>query len=168
MSWRTKALLWWLATAAWATQIFLSSTGALSSGHTRSWLRRLLGALDLSLPAESLLQLNLLLRKSAHLLQYGTLAVLLFCALAAHGRWRRPDRQSPPAHTALLTLLLAAAYAATDELHQWFAAERGASAVDWIIDVLGATGAITWLLLRSSAFRPAGARETESSTASIP
>ena len=62
------------------------------------------------------------LRKCAHMTEYAVLAVLLRRALG---------RDAP-------TLLLASAYAVTDEFHQTFVAGRHGSPVDWAIDTVGA------------------------------
>ncbi len=62
------------------------------------------------------------LRKCAHMTEYAVLAVLLRRALG---------RDAP-------TLLLASAYAVTDEFHQTFVAGRHGTPVDWAIDTVGA------------------------------
>jgi VanZ family protein len=64
---------------------------------------------------------DLVLRKLAHATEFGLLAVLLYRALL-----RAP-----------LALLVASAYAATDELHQAFVRGRQASPRDWAIDTAG-------------------------------
>jgi VanZ family protein len=62
------------------------------------------------------------LRKLAHTAEYAVLGVLLFRAL----------RNAPAA------VLLASAYAVTDEVHQAFVAGRHGSPLDWVIDSAGA------------------------------
>jgi VanZ family protein len=62
------------------------------------------------------------LRKCAHMTEYAVLAVLLRRALGRNGT----------------ALLLASAYAVTDELHQTFVAGRHGSPIDWVIDTVGA------------------------------
>jgi VanZ family protein len=80
---------------------------------------------------------DLLLRKLAHLTEYAILGALLLRAT------RRP----------WLALALAAAYAASDEVHQHFVEGRHASPLDVCIDAVGALGGV----LAWRAF--AGARE---------
>jgi VanZ family protein len=63
------------------------------------------------------------LRKIAHTAEYALLGALLYRAV----------RNGPAA------LLLASAYAVTDELHQTFVSGRHGSPVDWLIDTAGAT-----------------------------
>jgi VanZ family protein len=74
-----------------------------------------------------------LLRKAAHLAEYAVLGGLLYRALG-----REP-----------FALAVGIAYAATDELHQYFVRGRHASPVDVAIDALGvAVGMLLWLRLR--------------------
>ena len=102
----------WLPVVAWAAVIFaLSSIPSLSSG---------LGGWDL------------VLRKLAHLTEYGILGALL---LRATGR---------PA----VALALAALYAASDEVHQHFVEGRHAAPLDVAIDTVGAlAGILAWRAL---------------------
>jgi VanZ family protein len=74
-----------------------------------------------------------ILRKGAHLTEYAVLGGLLYRALG-----REP-----------LALAVGIAYAATDELHQYFVRGRHASPVDVAIDAVGvAAGMLLWLRLR--------------------
>ena len=74
-----------------------------------------------------------ILRKGAHLTEYAVLGVLLYRALG-----REP-----------LALAVGIAYAATDELHQYFVPGRHASPVDVAIDAVGvAAGMLVWLRVR--------------------
>ena len=74
-----------------------------------------------------------ILRKAAHLAEYAVLGGLLYRALG-----REP-----------FALAVGIAYAATDELHQYFVRGRHASPVDVAIDAVGvAVGMLLWLRLR--------------------
>jgi VanZ family protein len=74
-----------------------------------------------------------ILRKGAHLTEYAVLGGLLYRALG-----REP-----------LALAVGIAYAATDELHQYFVRGRHASPVDVAIDAVGvAAGMLILLRLR--------------------
>jgi len=76
---------------------------------------------------------DLVLRKLAHATEFGLLAVLLYRALL----------QAPVA------LLVASAYAVTDELHQSFVRGREAAPRDWAIDTAGAAiGIVLYRLWR--------------------
>jgi VanZ family protein len=72
------------------------------------------------------------LRKLAHMLEYGLLWFLWLRALS----YRTPA----PAVAAAV----AAAYAATDEIHQLLVEGRHGSPVDWVIDCAGI--ALAWLV----------------------
>jgi VanZ family protein len=96
----------WLPVVLWAALIFtVSSIPSLGTG---------LGTWDL------------VLRKLAHMAEYGVLGALLQRALA-----REP-----------LAILLGSAYAVTDELHQTFVAGRHGSPVDWLIDTAGVAAGV--------------------------
>ena len=74
-----------------------------------------------------------ILRKGAHLTEYAVLGGLLYRALGREA----------------LALAVGIAYAATDELHQYFVRGRHASPVDVAIDAVGvAVGMLVWLRLR--------------------
>jgi VanZ family protein len=74
-----------------------------------------------------------ILRKGAHLTEYAVLGGLLYRALGREA----------------LALAVGIAYAATDELHQYFVRGRHASPVDVAIDAVGiAVGMLLWLRLR--------------------
>ncbi|MBL9189386.1 MAG: VanZ family protein [Opitutaceae bacterium] len=68
--------------------------------------------------------------KIGHFAAYGLLASLLCRALG--GSWRG----------ALIALLLASAYGASDEWHQSFVPGRHSDIADWVADTLGAAVAV--------------------------
>jgi VanZ family protein len=70
------------------------------------------------------------LRKGAHMAEYAVLAALL---------WRALRRE-------VAALLVAVAYAATDELHQTFVRGRHGSPVDVAVDGIGAAAGLLVLL----------------------
>ncbi|MCL1863972.1 MAG: VanZ family protein [Defluviitaleaceae bacterium] len=74
-------------------------------------------------------QAHIMIRKYAHVAIYGTLAVLYFGSLYGYFGKIIP--------TAIISLLLATLYGATDEIHQIFS-NRGASVSDVFINALGA------------------------------
>jgi len=75
--------------------------------------------------------LDLILRKGAHVLVFGVLAVLIVRALQAGPR--------PMAPRCATTWLLTFAYAGFDEWHQTFVVGRVGHASDVAIDMVGAT-----------------------------
>jgi len=70
---------------------------------------------------------DFVLRKIAHTAEYALLGALLYRAV----------RNAPAA------LLVASAYAVTDEFHQTFVSGRHGSPVDWLIDTAGAAIGVT-------------------------
>jgi VanZ family protein len=103
----------WLPVFAWAAVIFMfSSIPSLSTG---------LGTWDT------------ILRKGAHITEYGILGALLYRALGVE----------------VLALAVGVAYAATDEFHQHFVRGRHASPIDVGIDAVGLSlGMLLWLRVR--------------------
>lgn len=83
--------------------------------------------------------LELVVRKCAHMGEYAVLFWLWAHALSVSGA-KHPAR--------ILALIVAPAYAASDEFHQCFSEGRGPSPVDVMIDTVGAAIA---LLLRAAA-----------------
>jgi VanZ family protein len=73
------------------------------------------------------------LRKLAHAAEYAILGGLIF----------RAARSAPAA------LLLASAYAVTDEVHQTFVTGRHGSPLDWLIDTAGAVLGVALAARRS-------------------
>ncbi len=124
----------WLPVLAWAIFIFGSSTASFSTPHTSRFLIPLLRWL---LPGADEVTLELLhefARKCVHFGNYFVLSVLLFRALRApHSGWAL--------RWAAVALLIASAYAASDEFHQSFEAGRGPSAMDALLDISGAATA---------------------------
>jgi VanZ family protein len=79
--------------------------------------------------------------KALHTTEYAGLGLLLCRALRGEGvRWWA---------SMVLALLIASAYAASDEWHQWFVPGRDADVLDWVADTIGA--AIGSTLYRSIA-----------------
>jgi VanZ family protein len=76
-----------------------------------------------------------LIKKGAHFLAYALLAFLAF----------RVTREGPRPY--LIAFLIAFAYAVSDEIHQLFVDGRHGTAVDVVIDSLGALAAL-WLIHR--------------------
>lgn len=104
-----QAGLFWLPVAAWCGLIFaLSGVPGLDSGL--SW--------------------DFTLRKGAHMFEYAVLFLLVRRALAATTRLSRGACVS----TAVALTVL---YAVSDEFHQSFVPNRGASALDVMIDAVG-------------------------------
>lgn len=86
----------------------------------------------------------------AHFIEYAILAALLFVALR-HGR--------SPRQAAVLAVVIASLYGASDEIHQLFTPGRVSDPLDWLTDTAGAAfaGVVAALISRrGSSTRPDG------------
>lgn len=117
-----KKLIWrWLPVLAWCSLIFyLSSVPHLAINDGLS---------------------DLLLRKTAHMVEYATLFLLIYRAVIGWKQWSL--------RWVIVTLLLAVAYASSDEWHQRFVSGRHGAAFDVLIDglgmVIGIAGLAWWV-----------------------
>lgn len=145
-----KKALAWLPSLLWMGLIFAMSAadGDTSAAHSGAVLERLLACLarmPVLCQAVSPDTLHLIIRKGAHMAEYAVLALLNLRALRISGA----KRPAPAA------LLLACAYAASDEFHQGFVAGRGPSVYDVMIDTAGAALALLSAWIASRVFRRA-------------
>lgn len=129
----------WLGAFAWMGVIFLMSAmpGDISGAQSGRLTQMVLAAVSFLFGGEAAAGISpetveLLVRKGAHMAEYAILFLLYRRALERSGA-RRPG---------LAALGLCACYAATDEFHQAFVADRGPSVMDVGIDTLGA--ALGW------------------------
>ena len=83
--------------------------------------------------------LEFLVRKLAHAVEYGVLAVLLGITIRFSRRWNQKWQ--------IKTIILCWLYACTDEFHQLFVPGRAGQVRDVIIDTVGAIFAVLviWL-----------------------
>ncbi|MDF2538325.1 MAG: hypothetical protein K0S76_1346 [Herbinix sp.] len=89
---------------------------------------------------KNLEDINHIVRKSAHFIEYGVLA----CFVAFHFFVSKRKR----IHILLLATAISAIYAATDEFHQLFVSGRSGQMKDVLLDSSGAfTGALTFCLI---------------------
>lgn len=114
----------------WAGAIFVASTGWVSGPHTESVVVPLLEWLLPNADPHTLHVYHAGVRKLGHFGEYFVLSLLLWRALAAGRGWRIDH--------AVAAVVLASAYAVTDELHQWFVPGRTAALGDVGIDAFGA------------------------------
>jgi VanZ family protein len=106
----------WLPVFVWAGFIYyLSSIPSLNTG----W-----GLWDF------------ILRKIAHMAEFGILTLLLVRA------WRRSISMLAPSGLLVISALFALLYAVSDEFHQSFVPGRGPSVVDVLIDACGIMAAM--------------------------
>lgn len=127
--------------------IFIGSGDALSNQRSSRFLGPLIHWLLPWMSPAGVDAAVFYLRKTAHLTEYGLLALLLWRAL------RQPIRNDPRPWSwslARLAVLLAAVYAASDEFHQSFVPAREGRVHDVVIDTTGAMAALLllWLIGR--------------------
>ena len=146
----TRFLRYWLPPILWVVVILVASTDLMSAQHTSRFIGPFLRWLVPDIGPEAVLQVQLVVRKTAHVLEYALLAMLLLRAFrAGQGsvRWSHIGR----------AVAVAALCAATDEFHQSFVASRTGSPADVLIDISGAIAgvAVFTLLVRRKAARGA-------------
>ena len=141
----TKINLWvWVA--AWMGVIFFFSTDLFSGPQTSRVIGPFLKWFVPDVSDETIRDIQLVIRKAAHVLEYAILSILSCRALA---------KRTTPLPWAVLgqAVLIASAYAVLDEWHQSWTADRFGSPLDVVIDSVGATvGAafFAWLSRRKT------------------
>ena len=128
--------------------IFFLSTDLFSGPQTSRVIGPFLKWFVPDVSDETIRDIQLVIRKAAHVLEYAILSILSCRALAKHITPR-------PLPWAVLgqAVLIASAYAVLDEWHQSWTAERFGSPLDVAIDSVGATvGAafFAWLSRRKT------------------
>ena len=125
-------LKYWLPLLVWLGLIFIGSTDLMSAEHTSRIIGPILRWFRPDISAETVIQVQFLVRKTGHVTEYAILAMLIWRALRDGVRW----------HTRTSILFFAVwlscgIFAATDEFHQSFVPSRTGSANDVMIDALG-------------------------------
>lgn len=132
----------WLPALFWMALIFIGSTNLLSGNNTSRFLGPLIRWFVPDISEEGLRATQAVVRKCGHLAEYAILAVLYLRALnKSSGRCTGHPRSF------WVALVLAALYAASDELHQGWESNRDGRVTDVFIDTFGAAlglGAV-WL-----------------------
>lgn len=133
----------WIAVGLWSAWIFFASTERFGSEHTSRFIVPFLRWLFPHASDSTILFLHFAIRKTAHVFEYLVLSVLLWYSI-------RTERERWRFRWALLAVVIAGVYAASDEFHQIFVSGRTASVHDVMIDICGATLAqiVIWLWLR--------------------
>ena len=126
-----KILKRWGPVFFWMGFTFLMSTSTFSAENTSLVVEPIVRFLFPSISPNGLLVVHGAVREMAHLTEYFVLSLLLFRAFndgSTDGqRWR----------WALVCLLVVALFAASDEYHQSFVAERSPSVRDVALDTVG-------------------------------
>jgi VanZ family protein len=122
---------WWAPVILWIGCILVASGDSFSSAHTGSWLSVLLGLVS-AVPPDHFGAVHLIVRKTAHLVEYGLLGLLAYRAFQC--TWR----DVPAGGWWMASLALCLACGASDELHQSTVRSRTGSSADVLLDLMGA------------------------------
>ncbi len=125
-----------IATLAWAVLVFYFSTERFGSDFSQGLLAQALALLHVGVSPRTFHILDVLLRKTAHITEYGILASLVYGSFAEQQPFRWRLRQ------AIWCIAVVGLYSLTDEFHQRYVPGRHASLVDCGIDVAGAAIAV--------------------------
>ena len=125
-----------LTTLAWAVLVFYLSTERFGSDFSQGLVAQALGLLHVSVSFRTFHILDAVLRKTAHITEYGILASLVYCSFS----WQQPFRWK--LRQAIWCIGIVGLYSLTDEFHQRYVPGRHASLVDCGIDVAGAAIAL--------------------------
>ena len=125
-----------LTTLAWAVLVFYLSTERFGSDFSQGLVAQALTLLHISVSPRTFHILDTLLRKIAHMTEYGILAFFVYGSFAEQQPFRWRLRQ------AIWCIAVVGLYSFTDELHQRYVPGRHASLVDCGIDVAGAVIAV--------------------------
>src|ERR1035441_8688299 len=125
-----------LTTLAWAVLVFYLSTERFGSDFSQGLVAQALTLLHISVSPKTFHILDTLLRKIAHMTEYGILAFFVYGSFAEQQPFRWRLRQ------AIWCIAVVGLYSFTDELHQRYVPGRHASLVDCGIDVAGAVIAV--------------------------
>ena len=120
----------WTPALCWMYMIFSGSGDSNSMARSSRIIEPLLRWLFANITPDQIYNVNIVVRKGAHMAEYALLATLLLYALAKERGDARKWISS--------AWVLATAYAATDELHQRFIPGRNGCVTDVFIDSAGA------------------------------
>ncbi len=147
LDWKNRKVQFaWLCVAAWSLVIVgLLGSDSFSSDFTGSVIKAVIRFFVPDINPRVLLSLHRRIRKAAHMVEYGILALLCVRAL-----WISMSSERRYLRIAILALLYALFVATLDEARQAFSAHRTGSPFDTLIDFSGASLALLfwWLFLR--------------------
>jgi VanZ family protein len=141
-----KALRAWLVVLLWAAVVWSLGGDSFSASETSRFLRPMIEWLFPEFSVSDMYRLLYAIRKTAHVVEYALLAVLILRAL-----WIGSLRSL--LQSLGLTLLLVATMAIADESRQGASAARGGSGWDVLLDVSGGFLAVAIVLLIQSRLR---------------
>ena len=132
---KRRAILLWLTVILWMGVVFMASTSVGSPTNSSRFLEPMVRWFLPGTTPQQFEAIHHLVRKAGHLTEYAVLGLLLVSALRVSSHSQAVKRF---AQSAALAVICSAAFAATDEFHQSFVAERHAQVSDVVIDSIGA------------------------------
>lgn len=132
---RRTFLVYWLPVILWMSLMFGMSTEAGSTRHTSRIIRPILRWFNPDVSDETIRNIQLGIRKLAHITEYALLTSLLW---RARRRPVRGDQRPWSRSDALFAFTIALLFAASDEWHQSFVPSREAQIRDILFDASGA------------------------------
>jgi len=137
-----RELNYWLPPIVWTAVVLIASTDLFSGSNTAGVLQRIAVTIfGHRLAPATAEMLNFVMRKTAHLTEYGILSALTFRAL-------RGEKRSWTARWAIGAVVFATVIASIDEIHQTFVPSRTGTWHDVALDAAGA--AIAQILIRAA------------------
>ena len=137
-----KFVKYWPPVIVWMCFIFWMSTDTFSSENTSKVIEPILHVIFPSLSAETLNTTHGLIRKSAHVVEYFVLGLLLFRAF-------RSDSSQPwDRRWTIYTVIVVFLYAMSDEFHQTSVTSRSTSVFDVGLDTCGGVLSQIAIMLR--------------------
>ena len=135
----------WLWVILWMFVIFLFSTNTFSGSNTSKIIGPLLKWIVPEITNESISLIQLGFRKSAHIIEYAILALLICNALA------RGSINFSSASLIIRSVFISFVYAVCDEWHQSWTPDRVGSLIDVLVDSVGAFfGSLCFLWLSNN------------------
>jgi VanZ family protein len=144
---RSRQIRAWVAVALWIGVILALSTEPFSTAQTGRWLYAILRIFDPDIRGAAIHAIHATIRRSAHVVAYGVLALLTLRAL-------RLSLAGGFVRQAAAALTLVASVAIADEVHQSTTTTREGSRVDVALDLAGGSGALAGLALLRAVRRP--------------
>ena len=137
-----RELNYWLPPIVWTALILIASTDLFSGSNTAGVLQRIAATIfGHRLAPATAETLNFVMRKTAHLTEYGILSALTFRAL-------RGETRSWSVRWAIGAVFFATVIASIDEIHQSFVPSRTGTWHDVALDATGA--AIAQIIIRAA------------------
>lgn len=139
---KTRRLIWFFIAVLWMALIFSFSDTEGSKSQQQSTIVTTIVTEVIGIEPEhkDFLKIEFTVRKAAHLCLYAGLG-FIFCGYFGEFRVNKKQR-------ILFSALATMAYAAVDEIHQYFVPDRAARLYDVLIDTAGGlVGAVTFLVM---------------------